>query len=128
MSTPGVRSDLFNRPLSFVRLIEFFGNVQSVHLFKKKEITLDSNATFVMPPLEGNEEPEEDRIALMIEEKLRNSLPKVHERMYTSYDVRRVSKEGEHLITLSVGTGVFIALLAFVHSFESFVRNRKDHL
>jgi phosphatidylinositol glycan class K len=35
-SHPGIRSDLFNRPLDKVKVTDFFGNVQNVELTKKR--------------------------------------------------------------------------------------------
>jgi GPI-anchor transamidase subunit K len=37
-STPGVRTDLFRRPLDQVKITDFFGNVQSVEIGRQAEI------------------------------------------------------------------------------------------
>ena len=37
-STPGVRTDLFRRPLDQVKITDFFGNVQSVEISGQSEV------------------------------------------------------------------------------------------
>ena len=41
-STPGVRTDLFRRPLDQVKITDFFGNVQSVEIGGQSEV-VDEN-------------------------------------------------------------------------------------
>ena len=58
-STPGVRTDLFRRPLDQVRITDFFGNVQSVEIGSQGDsvdedlLTKLPNKTFLVA--EGNE-------------------------------------------------------------------------
>ncbi|KAH7042345.1 peptidase C13 family-domain-containing protein [Linnemannia elongata] len=59
-STPGVRDDLFDRPLDEVLLTDFFGNVQNVELTESKEVNnslteadpalVDSDPMFIEDP------------------------------------------------------------------------------
>ena len=58
-STPGVRTDLFRRPLDQVKITDFFGNVQSVELSSQGE-TIDEDLLIRLPNTsvslsEGNE-------------------------------------------------------------------------
>ncbi|KAF9921999.1 glycosylphosphatidylinositol anchor biosynthesis [Linnemannia zychae] len=52
-STPGVRDDLFNRPLNEVLLTDFFGNVQNVELTEPKDV--NDSLTEADPALEDSE-------------------------------------------------------------------------
>jgi len=59
-STPGVRTDLFRRPLDQVKITDFFGNVQSVEIGGESEVVdedlLDKqNRSLSHSSLESNE-------------------------------------------------------------------------
>ncbi|KAG0366774.1 peptidase C13 family-domain-containing protein [Gamsiella multidivaricata] len=66
-STPGVRDDLFNRPLDQVLLTDFFGNVQNVELTESKEkssfvaesdgVLEESEATILEPTVDNVSRP-----------------------------------------------------------------------
>ncbi|KAF9912621.1 glycosylphosphatidylinositol anchor biosynthesis [Linnemannia zychae] len=53
-STPGVRDDLFNRPLDEVLLTDFFGSVQNIELTEAKEV---NNSLTDADPVLGDAEP-----------------------------------------------------------------------
>ena len=72
-STPGVRTDLFRRPLDQVKITDFFGNVQSVEIGGQGEVVdedLLDNQNHSLSHLNANLESNETVVAAKMKDTL----------------------------------------------------------
>jgi len=98
-STPGIRSDLFRRPLDQVRVTDFFGSVQSVELTPSRyNLTAASSESYLLEKPAVKEEEEED-IAL-------SSHTKIPTKSHRVFHVQEKKNQPiAHLFTFLVGAG-----------------------